>query len=322
MAMKDELNIGRRSMLGRVNDVDIRLLRVFVKIVECGGFKPAQVALNISASQISGQMNDLETRLGYRLCERGRGGFRLTPQGDIIYNQAMDLLAHMDTFRTVAAEQTSRLSGNFRIGVIDCLITSPDFHMPEAINRFSQHENDVRISLETLPAADLQNRVLDGSLDLGVGFFYHQATGLEYERLFKEQHFLYCGATHPLFARSDEEISLEDIESESVLNRGFFEPEHIPIDGGPVWPNFKSPDAAYAVNPEATAIIVLSGFCLAFLPSHYARQFEEAGRIKPIWPDRIYQFGTCHLIRKSASAPTLAQQAFLDAIHAVYKEHI
>ena len=59
-------------------DVDLKLLRVFETIVKCGGFSAAQAALNVGQSTISEQMTQLEARLGVKLCQRGRSGFRLT----------------------------------------------------------------------------------------------------------------------------------------------------------------------------------------------------------------------------------------------------
>ena len=67
---------------------DIKLLRLFRKIVDCGGFAGAQAELNVSASTISSQMSTLESRLGMRLCDRGRVGFRVTDKGWRVYASA------------------------------------------------------------------------------------------------------------------------------------------------------------------------------------------------------------------------------------------
>ncbi len=64
------------SMLANLSEGDLRLLRVFAKVVEAGGFSAAQIELNVSQSTISTHMTALEQRLGVRLCERGRAGFQ------------------------------------------------------------------------------------------------------------------------------------------------------------------------------------------------------------------------------------------------------
>ena len=65
-------------MLNQLSDLDLRLIRVFLSVLDAGGISAAQTALNVSQSTISTQLATLETRLGFRLCERGRAGFRLT----------------------------------------------------------------------------------------------------------------------------------------------------------------------------------------------------------------------------------------------------
>ena len=67
------------ASLGQMSDYEIRLIRIFKTVVECGGFTAAETTLGISRSAISQHMNDLEGRLGFSLCQRGRGGL-LTPQ--------------------------------------------------------------------------------------------------------------------------------------------------------------------------------------------------------------------------------------------------
>ena len=81
-------------MIGRLSDIDLRLLRIFVSVVDAGGFSLATAKLNVAESTISQHMTDLEKRLGMRLCERGRAGFRLTADGEQVYKATIDLPGH------------------------------------------------------------------------------------------------------------------------------------------------------------------------------------------------------------------------------------
>lgn len=74
-------------MLGQVHDPDLHLLRLFVTVAEAGGFSAAQGLLGLSQPTISQRMAQLETRLGYRLCSRGKGGFRLTEKGRMLLDE-------------------------------------------------------------------------------------------------------------------------------------------------------------------------------------------------------------------------------------------
>ena len=57
--MKKELTV----KLGQVADYEIRLLKVFKAVVECGGFAAAETELNIGRSTISTHVANLEQRL-------------------------------------------------------------------------------------------------------------------------------------------------------------------------------------------------------------------------------------------------------------------
>ena len=54
-------------MLSTVTDLDLRLIRVFLAIVDAGGVSAAQDVLGVGQSTISSQLATLETRLDFRL---------------------------------------------------------------------------------------------------------------------------------------------------------------------------------------------------------------------------------------------------------------
>src|SRR5688500_17854620 len=110
----------------QLHNVDMKLLRVFDAVVRCGGFSAAQAALNVGQSTISEQMGQLEARLGVKLCERGRAGFRLTQQGSAIHANTQTLLAAVDKFRQEADAHKKRVAGPLNFGVIDNTVTDPN----------------------------------------------------------------------------------------------------------------------------------------------------------------------------------------------------
>ena len=80
-----------RTMVPKLFDLDLRLIRIFLGVVDAGGVSAAQPTLNMSQSTISTHLSTLEARLGFRLCDRGRG-FRLTPKGKEICRFSRHLL--------------------------------------------------------------------------------------------------------------------------------------------------------------------------------------------------------------------------------------
>jgi LysR family transcriptional regulator, transcriptional activator for bauABCD operon len=119
-------------MIGRLSDIDIRLLRIFVAVVEQGSFSVAATRLNVSESTVSTHMADLEKRLGMRLCERGRAGFRLTEDGEEVFRATTELLAEAKRFRDKLATLRSALGGTLKIGLPDAMVTHANPALPKA----------------------------------------------------------------------------------------------------------------------------------------------------------------------------------------------
>ena len=134
-------------MLGRLSDLDLRLVRVFLAVVEAGGIAAAQMTLNVGASTISTQLATLETRLGFRLCERGRSGFRLTPKGAAFAEMAHGLMNAIGDFQQGARNLDKQLVGHLRIGLIGHMPPEQNSRISAAIARFRQRDEAVRMTL-------------------------------------------------------------------------------------------------------------------------------------------------------------------------------
>jgi DNA-binding transcriptional LysR family regulator len=108
-----------RPVLGQLSDVDLRLLRVFKAVADCGGMAAAELELNVAMSTISRHVKDLETRLGLVLCRRGRAGFSLTPEGEQVYAATDQLLSATDSFRGSIHDLHRSLGGDLHVAVFE-----------------------------------------------------------------------------------------------------------------------------------------------------------------------------------------------------------
>lgn len=284
-----------------LHDVDLKLLRVFAAVVEHGGFGPAQAVLNISLSRLSSMIAELERRLGVRLCHRGRVGFRLTDKGAQVYQSSLRLMNSLEGFKAEVGALRGRLVGNLAIGMVDNIVSNPECRLSEVISRFCDRDQDVRVSLHIDAPPELEQRVMDGRLDLVIGAFHHALPALDYRPLFDEEQTLYCGAGHALFRRSDASIALEDVSACAYAGRGYPE-EKLPVQLKP---------ATTSDSMEGLAIFILSGRFIAFLPTHYALQWVERGQMRPILPRRLAYRSQFHAVLRKAGAPTLVMRAFL-----------
>ncbi|MDZ4358606.1 MAG: LysR family transcriptional regulator [Variovorax sp.] len=254
---------------------NLKLLRIFASVVRNQGFAKAQQELNLTTSAISTYVAQLESQLGFKLCERGRTGFSLTEKGELMLAETLRVLGEMDGFGAYAASLKGELSGSLKLGVIDSTVTDPTQPLPDAIGQFTQRYPAVRLHLFIKSPYDLQEGVLNGELDLGVGFFPARPPGLVFQPLYREQQWLFCSDRHPLFKqRQVPESVVSDL---NVVGRSYWSQTEMARHG------FKH-SVATVDSMEAQLILILSGGYVGYLPEHYAQPWIDQGRLRVLLP--------------------------------------
>lgn len=280
--------------MGRLSDIELRLLHVFLAVVDAGGFYPAQSRLNLSLSTISSQMKSLEERLGTRLCHRGRAGFSLTPEGQRLHLEAQALFSAIERFSDSAARLRGGLSGQVTLGVVDSMVTNPCAPLHQAIRRFHRRKNRVHIDMRVAPKDDLETGVLTGTLDIGIGPFARNQKGLVARWLFSETQAVYCGRGHLLFDL--DKVSTENLRDQPVASRGYWNQRDLDRIGS-------RNHRATANNLEAQLVLVLSGQYVGYLPRHMAAPWARAGKLREIdCPGLTYESDFSMITRRGRPA--------------------
>ncbi|SDX84606.1 DNA-binding transcriptional regulator, LysR family [Collimonas sp. OK242] len=302
-------------MLQQLSDLDLRLIRVFLSVQDAGGISAAQTALNVSQSTISTQVATLETRLGFRLCERGRAGFRLTPRGEQFAQSSRRLLENIDHFCLDARQIGRKLVGQLHLGLIGHAAMSANARLSQAIARFRARDEAVTLSLAVLAPGQLEEEVINGRLDLGIGYFWHRLPNLEYLPLYTEHQVAYCAAAHPLFSRAGK-LEAADLAQHDWVWRSYPLPE-AEGKGGVSAP---ARVTALADNMEAVAVLILSGQHLGFLPQHFAAPLVQQGLLAALNPEQFSYEVMLHMVARRQSSPGEVLQAFQDDLVAVHRE--
>ena len=289
-------------MIGSVQDIDIKLLRMFRSIVKHGGFSAAQVELNTSQATISVGVRQLEERVGRRLCYRGQAGFKLTEEGQALIEASDKLFTALEDFTNEVASNLGDLRGDLRVGVLDNMAMDPNFIFPDAIRQFRDTAPAVQLHLVIDSHRNLETSVLEGNLHLAIGGDFHKVPALNYEVLFHEQQQLYCGQDHRLFNIPDSAITAED-----VAGCAYFRWEGIDASRA----GMQTPEMSeQGVSPDAEAVVyaILSGRYLGYLPVNYAELWVERGQMRTLLPEQTSVEGSVTLItKKTITAPRFVE---------------
>lgn len=295
-------------MLGQLQDPDLHLLRLFVTVVEAGGFSAAQGVLGLSQPSISQQMARLETRLGYRLCSRGKSGFRLTEKGERLLEATRGLLVQIEQFRQQANGVAGRLLGTLRIGMAENQDKVITLRLAEAIGRFRQREESVQLELISAPPAELERLLLEQRLDYAISYFSGNQAAFDYQPLFEETQRLYCGRQHPLFPQGQ-------VDRQALLEADQVRHSYRLLKGGEPFMSQRS--SAQAEQIDSVLTFILSGRHIGYLPYHCAGPWEAQGALRALDPslDFVVPFT---LARHRGRVPGEAQQAFAEDLLAAF----
>ncbi|MDM7950861.1 MAG: LysR family transcriptional regulator [Hydrogenophaga sp.] len=294
--------------MGQLSDIDLRLLRVFKAVVDCGGMASAELELNLAMSTISRHVKDLETRLGLVLCRRGRAGFALTPEGQQLYAATEMLLAATDAFRSNLHDIHRSMSGDLHVAVFEKTVSNPQVRIAQAVSAFRQQAPQVTLHMHVGTIAMIERGVIDGQYHLGISPEHRRSESLAYDPLFDETMYLYAAQNHPWFDDSSGCHEWADLRRQDLAALDYHSPNMA------LTHERRLVRAATASDQEAVATLVLSGAYVGFLPDHYARAFVEAGLLRAVAPRTLFYRCAFACMHRRAPAPTRVAEVFRQAL--------
>lgn len=296
----------KKKSISQITDFDLKLLRLFKTVNECGSFSAAESLLGMTRSAISLHMGDLEKRLGMRLCQRGRAGFALTQEGREILRHSDSMMAAVEHFRLQVNQMHQQLRGDLNIGIINNLVTQPRMKITDALEALRDIGPDIRLNISMMTAAEIERGLMDGRLHVGALPLTSPVSGLDYTALYDETSQLYCSNSHQLFSQappSDAELLRYD-----AIAPGF----RMTTDAIAMHQLLNC--NATATDREGIAFLILTGRFLGFLPDHYAAQWVEKHMMRAIAPERLHYTSQIALVTRKSRSQNVILERFLQFI--------
>lgn len=146
-------------------NLDIRQLRAFVTVAECGSFTRAADSLNLSQPALTVQIRKLEDGLGLRLFDRNTRSVALTRSGRELLPELGRILRELDGVVAETRQLSTMQRGIVRLAVLPSFASGV---LPEIIADFRRRHPGIGFSIRDVIASRVAELVANGEADLGL----------------------------------------------------------------------------------------------------------------------------------------------------------
>ena len=254
--------------------MEIRQLVIFQTLAKTLNFTRTATMLNYVQSNVTAQIQSLETELGVRLFDRLGKRVVLTDAGQRLLPYVEQVLESIDALRASVSTEQGHL-GTITISAPETLCT---YRLPKLLQYMGIQHPQIRIHFRPSPVADLRRLVSEGLLDLA--FVLEEpihSTQLMVKPLLTEPIQIAATPSHPFASRTH--VEPLDLEGETILltesgcgYRSLF--EHELAKAG------VQPAAVIEFNSvEAIKQCIMVGMGLTILPQMAIQAEVETGKI-------------------------------------------
>lgn len=197
--------------------MQIESLKVFCDLAETESFTKAAQINSVTQSAVSQQISSLERTFKSLLIERSKKRFRLTREGQVLYDYSKQIIQTYESLHSKLQELKDIISGTIRVATI----YSIGLHdLPPYIKKFMKSYPTVNIHVEYRRANQVYEDVFSNVVDLGLVAYPTKDSKLEIVPLRKEPLVLISHPAHP-FAKQ-KSIKLKQLAEQKVIG---FEPD-------------------------------------------------------------------------------------------------
>jgi len=197
--------------------MQIESLKIFCDLADTESFTKAAQINQITQSAVSQQISSLERQFKSLLIERSKKKFRLTREGQVLYDFSKQMIQTYESLQSKLQEIKDIISGTIRVATI----YSIGLHdLPPYIKKFMKGHPTVNIHVEYRRANQVYEDVVGNMVDLGLVAYPIRDSKLETIALHKDPLVLICHPQHQ-FAK------LKNIKLKTLAGQKFigFEPD-------------------------------------------------------------------------------------------------
>ncbi len=197
--------------------MQIESLKVFCDLAETESFTKAAQINQVTQSAVSQQISSLERQFKSLLIERSKKKFRLTREGQVLYEYSKQIIQTFEALHSRLQEIKDIISGTIRVATI----YSIGLHdLPPYIKKFLKTYPTVHVHVEYRRANQVYEDVLGNVVDVGLVAFPSKDNKLEIVPLRRDNMVLICHPQHPL-------AKFKSVKLNAIIGQKFiaFEPD-------------------------------------------------------------------------------------------------
>src|SRR5271155_4943470 len=197
--------------------MQIESLKVFCDLAETESFTKAAQINGVTQSAVSQQISALERTFKSLLIERSKKKFRLTREGQTLYDYSKQIIQSYESLHSKLQELKDIISGTIRLATI----YSIGLHdLPAYVKKFMKSYPTVNVHVEYRRANQVYDDVSSNVVDLGLVAYPVKDPKIEIIALRKEPLVLVCHPQH-VFAKQ-KTVKLKTLAGQKVIS---FEPD-------------------------------------------------------------------------------------------------
>jgi LysR family transcriptional regulator, transcriptional activator of the cysJI operon len=282
----------------------LETLKVFCDLAETESFTTAAKVNGVTQSAVSQTLSAMENQFNARLVERSKKNFRLTTEGQAVYEYGKRILQTYEVIQSRMHKIQGTLAGNIRVSTVSSIGL---YDLPPYIKRFLKDYPAVNLRVEYRRAEEVYEQVLGNVVDMGLVAFPTRDSRLETIPFRTDRLVLACHPQHPLAKHKSIKLAaLEgqqcvgfspDVPTRKALDR-IFKEQGVKVnyvmhfDNTEVVKRAVEVDSGVAILPEGTVQAELRNQTLATvqLEEHYSRQLAIIYKVGKVISPAMKQF--------------------------------
>jgi molybdate transport repressor ModE-like protein len=296
--------------------LNLNHLRVFRSICETHSITEAARQLHISQPAASKQLAELESHLGLALVERRARGARLTAAGEVLARHARRLFQE-----EAAAETALQALLGLELGQLSLAASTTigSYIVPSLFGELQAAHPKVRLALQIVNAARVEELVLEGQLDLGLSEGPVLSENLEVEVFARDEIVLIAAPDHPLVVDSERgPISAQALAGHSFLLREPGSGTREVVQDALARANLRVNVAMTLGSTEAIKNAAAGGLGIAFVSGLTLALERASGRLAVIELADLRIRRALHLLTLEGKIPSPAALEFLRLLRQRY----